>query len=174
MQVTYRQIQCAGKTINKATSDPKKWFEECKLMSSLRHPHITQFLGISFSSPKTPLPILVMELLETSLHTLLEDMPGLPLSLKCSVLKDVASGLLYLHEGVQGAPPLVHQDLHAGNVLLTSSLVAKITDVGLSYITDLKPPRSVYMPPQLEIPQGTDFDIYYFGILVLFTLLQVR
>ena len=50
-------------------------------------------------------------------------MSNLPLSLKCSVLEDVASGLLYLHER---QPPVIHRDLTSKNVLLTSSLVAKI------------------------------------------------
>ena len=97
----------------------QKYLEECQLMSSLRHPNVTQFLGICFL-PGTQLPLLVMELLETSLDDLLEHMPHLPISLKCSVLEDVASGLLYLHKR---NPPVIHRDLTAKNILLTSHLM---------------------------------------------------
>ena len=102
-------------------------------MSSLRHPNITQFLGLCFL-PGTQLPLLVMERLETSLDDLLEHMPNLPLSLKRSVLEDVASGLLYLHERhlsshTQG-PDLPRMSS------LPAALVAKITDMGNSRIID--------------------------------------
>ena len=42
-------------------------------MSTLRHPHIVQFLGVCFL-PGSRLPALVMELLLTSLHDLHEGM----------------------------------------------------------------------------------------------------
>ena len=75
-------------------------------MSSLRHPNITQFLGICFL-PDTQLPLLVMELLETSLDELLEHVPNLPLSLKRCMLEDVTSGLLYLHDR---EPVVIHRE----------------------------------------------------------------
>ena len=152
-------------------------------MSSLRHPNITQFLGICFL-PETRLPLLVMERLETSLDDLLEHMPNLPLSLKRSVLEDVASGLLYLHKM---QPPVIHRDLTSNNVLLTSSLVAKITDMGNSRIVDLRPGQMartltefpgtlVYMPPEAldnRHSYGPSLDIFSFGHLALYTLTQV-
>ncbi len=77
-----------------------------------------------------------MERLETSLDDLLEHMPNLPLSFKRSVLEDIARGLLYLHEK---CPPVSHRDLTSRKVLLTSSLVAKITDMGNSRIVTMRP-----------------------------------
>ena len=160
-----------------------KYLQECQLMSSLRHPNITQFLGLCFL-PGTQLPLLVMELLATSLDDLLEHMPNLPLSLKRSVLEDVTSGLLYLHERPS---PVIHRDLTAKNVLLTSSLVAKITDMGNSRIIDMRPGQMartpsalpgtlVYMPPEALDDRhcyGPSMDIFSFGHLALFTLIQV-
>jgi serine/threonine-protein kinase CTR1 len=109
-------------------------------MSTLRHPNIVQFLGITFF-PGSQLPVLVMERLLTSLHDLLEpevdpllsasEKQFLPLSLKCSILENVASGLVYLHER---SPPVIHRDLSARNVLLNSALVAKIADLGVARI----------------------------------------
>jgi serine/threonine protein kinase len=161
----------------------RKYLRECQLMSSLRHPNITQFLGICFL-PDTRLPLLVMERLETSLDDLLEHMPNLPLSLKRSVLEDVASGLLYLHDRPS---PVIHRDLTAKNVLLTSSLVAKITDMGNSRMIDMRPGQLartltefpgtlVYMPPEAMDDRhqyGPALDIFSFGHLALFTITQV-
>ena len=153
-------------------------------MSSLRHPNITQFLGLCFL-PGTQLPLIVMERLETSLDDLLEHMPNLPLSLKRSILEDVASGLLYLHKRQS---PIIHRDLTSRNVLLTSSLVAKITDMGNSRIVSMRPGQMaatlskypgtlVYMPPEAQDSRhhyGPSLDIFSFGHLALYTIVQVR
>ena len=160
-----------------------KYLQECQLMSSLHHPNITLFLGLCFL-PGTQLPLLVMERLETSLDDLLENIPNLPLSLKRSVLEDVASGLLYLHDRPS---PVIHRDLTSKNVLLTSSLVAKITDMGNSRIVDMRggqmartlsklPGTLVYMPPEARGDAhcyGPSLDIFSFGHLALYTLTQV-
>ena len=152
-------------------------------MSSLRHPNITLFLGLCFL-PNTRLPLLVMERLETSLDDLLEHMPSLPLSLKRSVLEGVASGLVYLHEK---EPPVIHRDLTAKNVLLTSSLQAKITDMGNSRIIDMRPGQLartlsqlpgtlVYMSPEALSDThryGPSLDVFSFGHLTLYTVTQV-
>ena len=189
----YQHRVCAGKKLHEALLDVEnegvgevvhKYLQECQLMSSLRHPNITQFLGLCFL-PNTQLPLLVMERLETSLDDLLEYMPNLPLSLKRSVLEDVASGLLYLHSM---QPPVIHRDLTSKNVLLTSSLVAKITDMGNSRIVNMRPGQMartlskypgtlVYMPPEAQDEKhhyGSSLDIFSFGHLSLYTLTQVR
>ena len=161
-----------------------KYLQECQLMSSLRHPNITQFLGLCFL-PGTQLPLLIMERLETNLDDLLEHIPNLPLSLRRSILEDVASGLLYLHDRPS---PVIHRDLTASNVLLTSSLVAKITDMGNSCIVDLMsgqmartlsklPGTLLYMPPEAcddAHCYGPSLDIFSYGHLALYTLIQVR
>ena len=193
MQVKYQHIVCAGKKLHETLLDVenegvaemvRRYLQECQLMSSLRHPNITQFLGLCFL-PGTQLPLLVMERLETSLDDLLEHMPNLPLSLKRSVLENVASGLLYLHKR---RPPVIHRDLTSKNVLLTSSLVAKITDMGNSRIVDLRPGQMaitlskypgtlVYMPPEAQDDRhryGPSLDVFSFGHLALYTTTQVR
>ena len=161
-----------------------KYLQECQLMSSLRHPNITQFLGLCFL-PGTQLPLLVMERLETSLDDLLEHIPNLPLSLKRSVLEDVARGLLYLHNRPS---PVIHRDLTSSNVLLTFSPVAKISDMGNSRIVNLRggqmartlsklPGTLVYMPPEAlddTHRYGPSLDVFSYGHLALFTLTQVR
>ena len=152
-------------------------------MSSLRHPNITLFLGLCFL-PNTRLPLLVMEKLEASLDDLLEHMASLPLLFKCSVLEDVSSGLVYLHKR---KPTVLHRDLTAKNILLTSSLQAKITDMGNSRIVDMRhgqlartltqlPGTLVYMPPEALSEThhyGPPLDVFSFGHLTLYTVTQV-
>ena len=193
-------VAAAAKTIHpilhgdlsKAASD---FVRECQLMSTLRHPNIVQFLGVTFF-PGSRLPALVMERLLTSLHDLLAPDTPLPgdavvplaffsMNLKCSVLQDVARGLAYLHEQ---SPPIIHRDLSARNVLLNSGMVAKIADLGVARIaprmgdaaTMTKGPGAlIYMPPEAFAPAksnkemskyDTSIDIFSLGVVTIFTI----
>ena len=158
-----------------------KFVSECRLLSTLRHPQIVQFLGVCYL-PGSNLPSLVMECLETNLHDLLETTPNLQLDLKRSLLLDVAKGLLYLHSQ---SPPIIHRDLTARNVLLNSAMTAKIADLGVARIFNVQPNQLatmtqgpgniVYMPPE-AFGQHTHYDVsldvFSFGNLALFTLTQ--
>ena len=153
-------------------------------MANIRHPNITQFLGLSFL-PEVETPLLVMERLEMSLDDLIECVPNLSCLLKLSFLEGVCCGLVHLHSM---QPPVVHRDLTARNVLLTSSLVAKITDLGNSRIINTRPGQLartltrvpgtlVYMPPEALSEShryGTSLDIFSFGHLALYCMTQVR
>ena len=172
-----------------------QFVKECQLMSTLRHPNIVQFLGVCFFEGSR-LPVLVMERLLTSLHELLapetHPPPGtrpllsfFKLGLKCSVLHNVASGLEYLpHQ----APPIIHRDLSARNILLNSRLVGKLADLGVALIvprmrdaaTMTKAPgTSVYMPPEAIAPAETgeekskhdaSIDVFSLGVVTIFTI----
>ena len=188
-QVVYQYHVCAGKKLHENLIDIEhegvsevvdRYLQECQLMSNLRHPNIIQFLGICFL-PESRLPLLVMERLEISLDDLLEHIPNHPLSVKRSILEDIASGLLYLHSM---QPPVIHRDLTSKNILLTTSLVAKITDMGNSRIVSQMvrplsqfPGTLVYMPPEAQDEgnrYGPSLDIFSFGHLALYTVIQVR
>ena len=156
---------------------------ECRLMARIRHPNITQFIGLCFVTGSR-LPLLVMERLDSSLDDLLESTPNIPLSVTQYILVCVARGLLHLHR-----ESVVHRDLTARNVLLTVSLRAKITDFGNSRIVNLEPDRLartltrfpgtlVYMPPEALSDRGhsvygPSLDVFSFGVLQLFVLTQV-
>ena len=191
-------LVCAGKKIYNTLVDTEnegadhmieKYHNECKLLASLRHPNIVQFLGICFleSQPASTvdLPVLVMEMLQGNLDYLLENTPDIPLAKKVSILQDVARGLVYLHGH---SPAIIHRDLTARNVLLNSAMVAKIADMGNSRIVNMQPGRlaksmtrgvpgtAVYMPPEaFELPPkyGPQLDMFSFGHLALFTATQL-
>ena len=184
---------CAGKKIHNTLIDVEnegvakivsKYRQECQLMSNLRHPNITLFLGICFL-PDCRLPVLLMERLETNLDNILQHLPNTPLSLKRSILEDVACGMLYLH--TKQPHPVIHRDLTSRNVLITIHLTAKITDMGNSSIVDMKPGQVaktlsklpgtlVYMPPEALSDThryGPSLDIFSFGHLALYSVIQV-
>ena len=192
MQVEVKGLVCAGKKIHELLLDAgnvgvreiaTRYVQECQLMSDLRHPNITQFMGVCFL-PNCQLPLLVMERLDTSLDELLESVANIHLALKRSFLEDVAKGLQYLHKH---SPQIIHRDLTAKNVLLTSSLSAKITDFGNSRIVNIQPGQLaqtlsrnpgtlVYMPPEAlsrAARYGPSLDIFSFGHLGIFVALQV-
>ena len=122
--------------------------------------------------------MMVMELLPTSLSQCLERHKQIPSFLKSSILRDVSLGLLYLHSQTQ---PIIHRDLTANNVLLTSSMSAKLADLGVARIINLNPAQltthmtiapgaPAYMPPEAlsDSPQYNEkLDIFSFGNLIL-------
>ena len=153
-------------------------------MTGLRHPNIVQFLGLFFES-NSQIPLLVMEKLEMNLDNLLESVPDLFLLTKLSILGNIASGLVYLHSRLPC--PIIHRDLTATNVLLTDSLVAKISDLGNCRIHNMRPGQlvmmmskmpgtAVYMPPEAlldDTQYGTKLDVFSFGHLALYVMIQV-
>ena len=96
------------------------------------------------------------------------------------ILDDVATGLCYLHGH---RPPIVHRDLSANNVLLSSNMTAKISDLGVAKILNLTPARMSqltkcpgtppYMPPEAleEDPEySTKLDCFSMGVMILHVL----
>ena len=161
-------------------------------MLQLNHPNIVQCKGVALLPDQSPLPVLLMERLMTSLHAYLlnPENSELPLERKVSFLLDTAKGLDYLHSR---KPAIIHRDLTATNVLLTSELTAKITDFGNSRLLDLNPnttpttfttiPGTLeYMPPEAQgvTAQGIkkefypSLDVFSFGHLSLFTVTQTQ
>ena len=153
-------------------------------MSQLRHPHIVQFLGVAYL-PGSPIPVLLMEKLQTSLDNLLETSPNIPLDVKVYLLTGTAQGVVYLHSR---DPPIAHRDLTARNILIDSGLTAKIADLGVARMVNIQPGQlaatmtagpgnNLYMPPETVQEEGatrynTAIDIFSFGVVSLFTLTQ--
>lgn len=181
-------LVCAGKTMHSVLLDPsepsslkvvERFYKECSLHSTLRHPNIVQFLGIS-ATPSTSLPFLVTEKMPYNLHDLLENHPNIHLSVKQSVVKDIARGLLYLH---RKKPSIVHRDLSARNISLDSGLRGKISDFGVATTIDGQhrsreltpiPGATLYMPPEAYFTDySSKLDIFSFGVVVLFTVTNI-
>ena len=175
----------AGKKFNSTCSD---WnlCSEIAVLSRLKHPNIVEYYGICYISDN-PLPVLVMERLNTSLYKYVMDPQNsnMRIEKKLCILRDVACGLVYLHDQ---QPIIIHRDLTANNVLLTLDLTAKISDFGnacvLSYAENLTPETMTslpgtqeYMPPEAfeddaSLIYDSKLDIFSFGHLAIFIGIQ--
>ena len=153
---------------------------ECLTWSKLRHPGVVQFLGVHME--RTPrLPVLVMEKMDTSLRTYLEDhsKEEFPLHQKAFVLHQVTQAMTYLHSQ---NPPLVHHDLSPNNVLLNVvSFVTKVSDFGMSRAinpsalsrkSSIKGTQAFMAPEALHDPPryNEKLDVFSFGNVVFSTL----
>ena len=125
---------------------------ECELLGQLHHPHIVQFLGVRVEAG-SELPELVMEYLPTTLRRCLDTHGALPAEICGGILLEVALGLRYRHEF---SPPIIHRDLSSNNILLTTSMTAKISDLGVAKILDVSPGRAARMT-QTQAPGTPTF-----------------
>ena len=153
---------------------------ECSTWSKLRHPGVVQFLGVHMDRGSR-LPVLVMEKMDTSLRTYLEDhsKEEFPLHQKAFVLRQVTQALAYLHSQ---NPPLVHHDLSSNNVLLNVvSFVTKVSDFGMSRAinpstltrkSSIKGTLAFMAPEALhDLPRYNEkLDVFSFGNIVICTL----
>ena len=153
---------------------------ECLTWLKLRHPGVVQFLGVHMDR-RSRLPVLVMEKMDTSLRTYLEDhsKEQFPLHQKSFVLRQVTQALAYLHSQ---NPPLIHHDLSPNNVLLNVvSFVTKVSDFGMSRAinpsalsrkSSIKGTQAFMAPEALHDPPryNEKLDVFSFGNVVISTL----
>ncbi len=152
--------------------------EECETLSKFRHPNIVQFLGM-VHDPDTQFPVLLTELMDRSLTSLLEESKELlPFSLQISISHDVALAIAYIH-----AEGFIHRDISSNNVLMRGHL-AKLSDMGVTVFTDSKassrftkcPGTEVYMPPDSVREKPAYFqkiDCFSFGVLLIQIITRV-
>ena len=151
---------------------------ECLRCSVIHHPNIVEFVGVYYSN-QSGIPIMVMELMETSLNSFIENnKSNIAIETKISILFDVSCGLTFLHTR---KPPVIHRDLSSKNVMLTSKLVAKIGDLGLAKVIrsdrtqtksklstapgclDFMPPETLVADPVYSFP----VDVFSFAGITL-------
>ena len=172
--------------VGTSQNDSKDYFlKKCQPLTQLRHPNIVQFFGIHFKPDpsRNVRPIMVMEKMETSLSALLESEPNISIGVKLSILLDVSLGLRYLHSQ---RPAVVHCNLTSNNVLLTSQLQAKISDVGITQMMgngqQLQKKSALFVAPEnrtdtsklssTELACQPSVDIFSYGAVVLHTITQ--
>ena len=177
-------LPCAAKILHRtlfqftapgATSVMRKFEQECRLLSAIKHPHIVQYLG-TYYDPESKLPVLLMELMDESLTQFLEQScEPLPYHTEVNLCHDIALALSYLHSN-----GIVHRDLSSNNVLLIAGSRAKVTDFGMVKLYDVNrstahltpltlcPGTTVYMSPEAlrDRPVYTDKqDSFSLGVL---------
>ena len=186
-ELNYRGLKCVGKKMHDILYDNatpqqrqemlRRFEEECELLSRLHHPCIVQFMGVFFQD--TPLPVLVMEYLHSTLAIAIDRYGVLTEAIGYDILCDVSLGLRYLHES---SPSIIHRDLSANNVLVTPNMRAKISDLGVAKNLNLTPAQITqmvqtkapgtpcYMPPEALISRpryNAKIDIYSLGVMLI-------
>ncbi|KDO31577.1 TKL protein kinase [Saprolegnia parasitica CBS 223.65] len=104
--------------------------KEIQTMGRLSHPKIVEFIGATWTSGYD-LSAITEFMDGGDVRTLLEN-TKINLTWKkqkINIAIDTAEALAYLHSLT---PKLIHRDLKSKNVLLTSNMVAKLSDFGLS------------------------------------------
>ena len=153
--------------------------QECLRCKSICHENIVGFKGIY--SERDGIPIMVMELMHSSLRIFLErNAFHIKTEQKISILQDVSNGLLFLHTR---DPIIIHRDLSTNNIMLTSNMVAKIGDLGVAKVLTTVdgtktnsnltgyPGTPDFMPPEALIKNdpdyGTPIDVFSFAVVAL-------
>ena len=144
---------------------------EMNMAAHARHPNLLQFIGATMDNN----PIILTELMPTSLRRVLEQ--GNPLSHGqiTSIASDVARALNYLH--LTSPDPIIHRDVSSANVLLKSSpgdsYEAKLSDYGsanfVRYATTVSPGNPLYSAPEVNDPKqhSPKMDVYSLGLLLV-------
>ena len=170
------QLQISHKLEHKL---PIRRFEqECEFLSTIRHPHIVQYLCMH-QDPDTGLPVLLMELMDGSLTHFLESSPQpIAYHIQVNICHDISLALSFLHSN-----GIIHRDLSSNNVLLRGNILAKVTDFGMAKLGDLNPQATrntftkcpgadVYMPPEAikdEPVYNEKIDCFSFGVIIIQT-----
>ena len=188
--VDYNGVTCAAKEIHpillesvaaeERTRLKQDFLQECLLHSKLHHPNIVKMLGVYYPNDQAFLPVLVMELMECNLTQLLENYQNIPMYVKLSILQDVSRAICYLHTL---NPPMMHCDLNSNNILLTTSLVAKVCDfIVMKEVSPLSSDRMIrapgtlhFMPPEAfddDPHYGLPLDVFSFGCVICHVITQ--
>ena len=118
-----------------------------------------------------------MELMHCDLTQLLKNHQNILMYVKLSMLQDVSRAIFYLHTQ---NPPMIHCDLTAVNILLTTSRVAKVCDFGESKVVSPLSPEITQVPVSFMPPEafgddphyGLPYDVFSFGCLVCHVITQ--
>ncbi|KAF1321517.1 Tkl/drk protein kinase, partial [Globisporangium splendens] len=148
---------------------------EVKLLVSLEHPRIIQFIGVAWDSPSDL--CLVLEYMEggdlRALLTMFEEVQHRKHGFDSDKLKialHIAHALTYLHSL---NPIVLHRDLKSKNILLDSKLDAKLTDFGVSrerssHTMTAGVGTSLWIAPEVMLGERYDqkADVFSFGVVL--------
>ncbi|BBM97641.1 hypothetical protein MPTK1_1g07220 [Marchantia polymorpha subsp. ruderalis] len=159
-----------------------QFLNEVSLLSRIHHRHIVDFIGFCNEGNHEVLIYAFM-----AEGTLEEHIRGdgeqsssrAPLDWKkrLNIILDASKGLEYLHHSC--SPPIIHRDVKTANILLTETLIGKVSDFGISKPTR-EEDRNVgvmtavkgtfgYLDPQYfqDGLLNQKSDVYSFGVVLL-------
>ncbi|KAI6113824.1 WD40 repeat-like protein [Pisolithus croceorrhizus] len=164
-------IKTFPNTLPGSDAELKRVFQEVHLWSKLRHENIVPMFGISTDFDFT-ISIISEWMPMGNAHAYVQHRDNDPRPL----LRDIASGLSYLHSHELG--PVVHGDLKGLNVLVSSDRRAILTDFGLATInvssfnmtvSAIRGGSYQWMAPELldDCAASKESDVWAFGMTAL-------
>ncbi|KAF5941140.1 hypothetical protein HYC85_022307 [Camellia sinensis] len=112
----------------------REFLAEIATIGRLRHPNLVRLLG--YCRCKQELLLVYDFMPNGSLDKFLYGQPKRLLNWmqRFKIIKDVASGLFYLHH--QWIQVIIHTDIKASNILIDSDFIARLGDFGLAKLCD--------------------------------------
>ncbi|KAL1203166.1 putative L-type lectin-domain containing receptor kinase VII.2 [Cardamine amara subsp. amara] len=172
-EVAVKRIMMSPRESVGGTSE---FLAEVSSLGRLRHKNIVGLRGWTKKGGESL--ILIYEYMENgSVDTRIFDCDEmLNWEQRMRVIKDVASGMLYLHEGWESK--VLHRDIKSSNVLLDKDMNAKVGDFGLAKLQNTNKEMvsttcvvgtTGYMAPELFKTgrASAQTDVYSFGVFVL-------
>ena len=150
----------------------RRFIQERNLLSS-DHPGIVNIIG-AYYDEKTGDIMLVMELMKNSLMDYLSEVIGhLSVAEQCTMCRDIASALVYLH---QQDPPIAYCDLTSKSILISFDGQVKLGACGQAqqkppggYFDETQPGTVIYMPPEALRDGGRydeKIDVFSLGVVM--------
>ena len=171
----FRGVRVAAKCLHHqiiSAHNIRLFTREMNMAAQARHPNLLQFIGATMDDQE---PIILTELMPTSLRRILEEGTVLTGEQITSISCDVSKALNYLH--LSNPDPIVHRDVSSANVLLEpcgpGRWRAKLSDYGsvnfVRYTTTAGPGNPLYAAPEANDPhrQSPKMDVYSFGMLLV-------
>ncbi|KAI7737597.1 hypothetical protein M8C21_024721 [Ambrosia artemisiifolia] len=170
-----RTLVAVKRISNESEQGMRAFVSEINTIGRLRHRNLVQLLG--WCRKKAELLLVYDYMANGSLDKYIYDDPRVVLTWeqRFKIIKDVAHGLLYLHE--EWEQTVLHRDIKAGNVLLDSELNGRLGDFGLAKLCEHGSNPSTtkvvgtlgYLAPELTRTgkPTTNSDVYAFGALLL-------
>jgi len=172
-------VEVAVKRISQESSDGMREFvAEISSLGRLKHRNLVSLRG--WCKKEVGSFMLVYDYMENgSLDRWIFENDEKKTTLSCEerirILKGVASGILYLHEGWEAK--VLHRDIKASNVLLDRDMIPRLSDFGLARVHGHEQPvrttrvvgTAGYLAPEV-VKTGrasTQTDVFAYGILVL-------
>ena len=166
-------LRVAAKCIHEVILSPYNisvFTREMEIAARVCHPNLLQFIGAT----RVGSPIILSELMATSLHKELESGP-LPYHAVLAISQDIACGLSYHH--LFKPDPILHRDVSTANILLTHgqcSWRAKVSDYGSANLQPMigrtvNPGNPVYSTPEASVPKDHSpaMDVYSYGVVLI-------
>ncbi|XP_047307555.1 probable L-type lectin-domain containing receptor kinase VI.1 [Impatiens glandulifera] len=161
---------------NNSIQGMREFVAEIESLGRLRHKNLVNLQG--WCKRKNKLLLVYDHVSKGSLDTLLlRPMNGFVLrwDQRVRIMKDVAAGLLYLHE--EWEQVVIHRDVKPSNVLVDGEMGARLGDFGLARLYDhgqnSNPTKVVgtigYIAPELAKTgrSSTSSDVFAFGVVVI-------